>query len=267
MLFDWAVAASSWLYAAINGLSGRSLLFDRFMELALENNLVKAGVLGACFVFAWHRDSGEPESVRRRQILLVSLAAALLALATTKTMSSSVFLPRPAILSQKTFHLEGDRLVEARQLPYRVPIGQEETAAARARGEISPSDFESFPSDHASFYMTLAVGIFMASRGAGVLAILWVLCVTLGSRVVTGRHSPLDIAVGSAIGIAILCLLRIIVARFAQRLAVPAVKMTDRYAAVAAALLFLVMYETTNTLEDVKELKAAADEVRAGGEA
>ena len=80
------------------------------------------------------------------------------------------FLPRPFIQSQKAFHLEGDQLVESQRLSFRVPFDKDSQRIIRLReGDIFPNDLGSFPSDHAGFYLTLAVGIWLASRWIGCL--------------------------------------------------------------------------------------------------
>ena len=136
---------------------------------------------------------------RRRKILLVTLLASVFVVATTKTLSKTVFLPRPFIQSQKTFHLEGDQLVESPRLEWHVPLDEESQKSLKAleSGEVIQNDLGTFPSDHAGFYMTLAVGILLACRSAGLIALFWTIFITLGSRIITGQHSPLDIAVGS----------------------------------------------------------------------
>lgn len=254
---------SPFLSGVVNSLAGRSATFDEFMLLALDNNLVKAGLLGACFIFAWHSGSDAAEAERRRTILLTAVAASLLALAITKTISGELVHPRPWVQSQKLFYLDGDRLVEATPLPHRVPLGGEEAAAARAGGEIYRGDFGSFPSDHASFYMTLAAGIWMASRKAGVIALLWTLLVTLGSRVVTGQHTFLDIAAGSAIGLAVLASLRVVVTRWGAWMTKPVIEWSSKRPALSSALAFLIAFEATNTLDDVRDLKGFAEVVYA----
>ena len=94
------------LFEFFNGLAGRSWIFDNLMALPLESNLVKAALIGSCFFYVWHQSGDESEIIRRRKILLITLLASVFVITTTKTLSKTVFLPRPFIQSQKTFHLE-----------------------------------------------------------------------------------------------------------------------------------------------------------------
>ncbi|HEV2747966.1 MAG TPA: phosphatase PAP2 family protein [Allosphingosinicella sp.] len=251
------------LYQMLNGLAGRSPAFDTLVALPLESNLVKAGVIGACFVYAWYGGADGASAARRRRILLVTAFASLLAIAATKLISTSVFLPRPYVLSQKTYQLDAGQLAEAPRLAYRVPLNERNRAEhdALRRGEIEQNDLGSFPSDHAGFFGTIAVGILMAARGAGLVALGWLVLVTLASRVITGQHSPYDIAGGALIGMAILIPLQLLARRWGRRLTEPIVAWTMRHPALSGALLFLFAFEATNALDDVRRLLDAGEAI------
>jgi membrane-associated phospholipid phosphatase len=253
---DRLTSINDYLYEIINGLAGRSWIFDSLMDLPLENNLIKAVLMGACFMFVWFGGKDEADIIRRRRVLLITLLALIFVIATTKTISKSIFLPRPFIQSQKTFHLEEDQLVESTRLNYRVPLDEENQKNFKAleRGEIIQNDLGSFPSDHAGFYMTFAVGILLACRSIGMIALAWTLLITLGSRVITGQHSPLDIAAGSGIGIGILLLLQFVIGKWGRRFIDPVANWTLNHSAFASAIIFILIFEATNTLENVRPL-------------
>lgn len=254
---------SDYLYEAINGLAGRSWVFDNLIDLPLESNLVKAGLLGACFLFVWLKGADEAEIARRRKILLITLIASVFVIAATKVLSKTVFLPRPFILSQKTFHLESDQLAETPRLAYRVPLDEENQKSFKAlkRGEVIQNDLGSFPSDHAGFFMTLAFGIFLACRSAGLIALFWTLFATLGSRIITGQHSPLDIAVGSGIGIGILLISQVFIGSLGKRVIDPIVNWTLKYSALSSAIIFIFIFEATNTLENARHILKVFKEI------
>ena len=260
---DRLTNVNDYLYETINGLAGRSWIFDNLIALPLESNLIKAALLGSCFLFVWHQTTDVAETARRRKILLITLLASVCVIVTTKTLSKTVFLPRPFIQSQKTFHLEGDKLVESSRLNYRVPLDEEsqKTFKALQRGEVIQNDLGSFPSDHAGFFMTIAVGILLASRSIGLIACFWTLFITLGSRIITGQHSPLDIAVGSGIGIGILFLFQFIFDSWGKRLVDPVVNWTFKHSAFASAIIFVFLFEATNTLENTRAVLKVLKEI------
>lgn len=258
-LSRWAEALtniSDALFAVCNSLAGRSQLLDQLIALPMTNQLVKAGVIGACFFAVWHGSGDEAEVQRRRRILLLTLVACGLVIATTKTLSKTVFLPRPFIQSQKAFHLAGEQLVENKRLAYRVPLdSQSQTDWQKLReGDILPNDLGSFPSDHAGFYVTLATGIWLASRRIGWIALAWTWLAILGSRVITGQHSPLDILAGASIGIAILLLCQFVVGKGLRRILEPLTQWTLRHPALSSALLFVALFEAANTLHNLRDL-------------
>ena len=244
------------LFQLCNSIAGRSQLLDTLIALPMTNQLVKAAVIGGCFFAAWHATQDEATTLRRRRILLITLIACVFVIATTKTLSKTVFLPRPFIQSQKVFHLEGEQLVESKRLAYRVPLDKDsQTNYQKLRdGDILPNDLGSFPSDHAGFYVTLAVGIWLASRWIGTLALAWTFLAILGSRVITGQHSPLDILAGAGIGIVILLLCQVVIGTGLRRLLEPLVHWTMRHTALSSALLFVVLFEAANTLQNLREL-------------
>lgn len=263
---DWAfqglLGASDRLYLLLNGLAGRSWLFDSLVALAIDNNLVKAGPVAAAFFFAWMAGAGDAR-LKARRILLVTLVGTVAVLVATKAIGDSIFLPRPFVQSQQSYHLDGDRLVETPRLAYRAPgEGFSRGRFERLRqGEIEENDLASFPSDHAAFYFALALGIFFACRRAGVVAIGWTVIVICGSRMITGTHSPLDIAAGIAVGGALLTALHLAAARWAARPIEAVAAWTERHAAASSAALFLVLFEIANTLEYVREVARAAKKI------
>ena len=253
------LAASDWLYLWLNGLSGRSWVFDSLVALAIDNNLVKAGPVAAAFLFAWQAGDGA-RRVRGRRVLLATIASLLLVLAASKAVADSIFLPRPFIHSGEVYHIEGGRLVETPRLAFRQPQagfshGRQERLRA---GEIDSNDLASFPSDHAAFFFALALGILLAHRGAGLLAVGWTLVAICGSRMVSGTHSPLDIAAGLGLGGGILLLFQLAATRWAARPFDSAARWTTRHPAASSAGLFLILFEAANTLENVREVLRTA---------
>ncbi len=267
-LLSLATDLSNALYAALNALSGRSWYFDMLVALPMDNALVKAGPIGACFCYAWFAVAEPEETRRRRRILIVTLLSVFFVVATTKTMSREIFLPRPFVLSQSVFVIDDAQLEPAERLEYRAPLGGQNRDRYEdlKQGDVVQNDLGSFPSDHAGLYVALALGIVFACRLAGIIALGWTVFVILLSRIVTGMHSPLDILAGATIGAGWLLACQFIFGRWLRRLADSAAKLTLRFNGLAAALLFLILFEAANTLANVEDLlwstKEMADRVR-----
>lgn len=253
---DLVIRLSDWLYVLLNGIAGRSWLLDTLISLPLDNNLVKAGPIGACFVYAWWSGRDEADTRRRRATLLVTVAALLFVMAATKTLADQFFQPRPFVHAQQMWHLEDGKLVETGKLAYREPENGSvrNRYEALKRGDVESNDLTSFPSDHAGFFVALSLGIFLASRRAGALALAWTAGIVLLPRIVTGMHSPLDIAAGAGIGAAILLATQFVARRTRQWALEPLAGWTLRHEALAAALLFFVVVESAETLVNVREL-------------
>jgi membrane-associated phospholipid phosphatase len=260
---DMIIRLSDWIYLALNGLAGRSWLLDTLISLPLDNNLVKAGPIGACFVYAWWSGGGEADTRRRRATLLVTIASLLFVMASTKTLAEHFFQPRPFVHDRQAWHLDDGKLVETAKLPYRRPLtGEVKKRSDRlGRGEIDDNDLGSFPSDHAGFFFALSLGIFLASRRAGAVALGWTAAAILLPRIVTGMHSPLDILVGAGIGGAVLLAIQLVARRTQQWALEPLAGWTLRHEALAAALLFFVAFESTNVLVNVRDLAGTGKDI------
>jgi membrane-associated phospholipid phosphatase len=260
---DSIVRLSDWLYLLLNGLAGRSWLLDTLISLPLDNNLVKAGPIGACLVYAWFSGGDEADTRRRRATLIVTVASLLFVLAGTKTIADGIFQPRPFVHAQQAWHLEDGMLVETVRLAYREPLngGVHNHYRALKRGEIERNDLGSFPSDHAGFFLALSLGIFLASRRAGAVALAWTGAAILLPRIVTGMHSPLDIAAGAAIGAIVLLASQFVARRIGKWAIEPLAGWTLRHEAMAAALVFFVAFEATNVLTNVRDLAGTGEAI------
>ena len=246
------------LLAGMNGMAGRSWFFDSLVALTQENDLIKAGLIGCCFFAAWYSGKTQDQTGARRKVLLVTLVAAVCVLATTKVLSHSVFLPRPAIESQKIYHLSGDSLVEMKRANVRVPLDEESQKDHRdlLNGDVNSNDLGSFPSDHAGFFLVISLGIFFASRRIGLVALGWTVFVILAGKMIQAQHAPFDIAAGAAVAITELSVLRF-AARTRLGLVLDKISLwTFKYSALSSALLFIIVFEIASTLFHVRALLA-----------
>ena len=242
------------LFEALNALVGRSFTVDSLVALSLDNVLVKAGPIGACFFYAWYRQGGaRPDQIRRR-ILLVTLLSLFLIAPLSKTLSEGRLTPRPFLLAQSSYVLNEGALAEAPQARFRTLQTGEMPARVEAlrQGRLDANDLATFPSDHAAFFLALSLGILLACRRAGAVALAWTLIVTLAGRVAAGMHWPSDIAAGMALGAAVLIALQLAFAGRAARLWQPVLGWAERRPGLSAALLFLLLVEAANTMQTLK---------------
>lgn len=106
-----------------------------------------------------------------REVVLVFLTA-IFARAITEVLKYIIHAPRPFIKLQDVISL------------------------------VSESPYSSFPSGHATFFMALAVCIYLTHKRAGIFFIFCALIIGL-ARIAVGVHFPVDILAGFIIGIII----------------------------------------------------------------
>lgn len=238
----------------INGLAGRSWLFDNVLAFFLDNDLAKAGVIGCCFLAAWYGGGTTNGTREKRKILVTTLIAAVFVITTTKVLSHTIFLPRPEIQSQKIYRLEGDQLVEMKRMPVRIPLDETSQKDYRAllNGDVETSDLGSFPSDHAGFFVAISLGIWLASRRLGLLALGWTFFVILAGKMIGAHHTPLDIAAGAAVAVAELSIVQYAVRKHLSGWLDKLTGLTLRYSALSSALIFVAAFEVSSTLVHVR---------------
>ena len=252
---SWFLNLNDQLLLRINSIAGHSWLFDSVVAFFLDNDLAKAGVIGCCFLAAWY--GGKPAAATaRRKILLTTLMAAVCVIGTTKIISKTVFLPRPEVQSRKLFKLENDQLVEMKRMPVRVPLDEESQKDYRAllSGDVQTNDLGSFPSDHAGFFLVISLGIWLAARRLGWLALGWTVFVILSGKMISAQHTPLDVAAGGAVAVIILAMFRFVAARrWFDRVLESVSQLTIRHSALSSAFIFAVAFEMSSTMVHVRE--------------
>ncbi len=154
--------------------------------------------------------------------------------------------------------MSGDTLVETKRTNVRVPLDEESQKDHRAllNGDVKTNDLGSFPSDHAGFFLAISLGIFLASRRIGLVALGWTVFVILAGKLITASHAPVDVAAGALVAITELSVLRV-----AARTRLGAILdlvsgWTFKYTALSSALLFAIVFEISSTLFHVRALLA-----------
>ncbi len=244
------------ILSRMNGIAGHSWAVDSLIGLTQGNDLLKAGIIGCCFFAAWYSGKSLDETRAGRKILLTTLIAAVCVLATTKVLSHAIFLPRPAIESQKIYHLTGDSLVELKRTNLRVPLDAQSQKEHRdlVNGDVKTNDLGSFPSDHTGFFLTISLGIFLAYRRLGLVALGWTVFVILAGKVIQGAHAPVDIAAGGAVAIAEFSAIRYVAKRRIGNILDPIISWSFKYVALSSAILFAVVFEISSTLSHIREM-------------
>ncbi|ACM19329.1 phosphatase, PAP2 superfamily [Geotalea daltonii FRC-32] len=161
----------------LNGFARQSWLFDKTMNIFAGNIMFKGGIVIPLLWWLWfRRDKGAQD----KAYLLSTLAVSFLSLMVARLLALALpFRLRP---------------LHNPQLDFTLPFG------------TRPSSLEgwsAFPSDHAALFFTLATGIFLLSRRAGIYAYLHAIFIISFPRVYLGLHNATDILGGAAIGIAI----------------------------------------------------------------
>jgi len=253
-LASWLSQLNDQLLLLINSVAGRSWLFDSIVAFFLDNDLAKAGVIGGCFLAAWYGGKSADSTNTRRKILITTLIAAVCVITTTKVLSKTIFLPRPEIQSQKIYRLEGDQLVEMKRMPVRVMLDETSQKDYRAllSGEIETNDLGSFPSDHAGFFIAISLGIWLASRRLGLLALGWSVFVILAGKMISGQHTPLDVAAGATVAIAELAIVQYVVRKRLGGWLDKLSGLTLRYSALSSAIVFLIAFEVSSTMIHIR---------------
>ncbi|MDX6384574.1 MAG: hypothetical protein QOK48_2147 [Blastocatellia bacterium] len=253
-LWSGLTHANDYLLLRINSLAGRSWLFDSVVAFFQDNDLAKAGVVGCCFLAAWYGGKSTNGTNARRKILIGTLIAACFVIVTTKVLSHTIFLPRPEIQSQKIYRLEGDQLVEMKRMPVRILLDDTSQKDYRAliSGDVETNDLGSFPSDHAGFFLTISLGIWLASRRLGWLALGWTVFIILAGKMISAQHTPVDIMAGAAVAIGELALIQYVARKRFSGWLDKLSSLTLRYSAFSSAIIFLVAFEVSSTMVHIR---------------
>jgi membrane-associated phospholipid phosphatase len=240
-------------YLFLQELMGRSWLFDSLISLATSNQLVKAVVIGCCFVAAWF-SAGEEKVYRTRRTLVLTILAGVIAIGLCKGISKSVLSPRPLLFASNLYLLEGQSFTKSESLKLREPLDEEGQAYVRnfAGGGFDDDDLVSFPSDHAALFVSISVGILLIHRSLGSLAMIWTIVVILLPRIISGMHWPADIAAGAAIG----GVCTVLVVSIFNKRTIPVLDRLIKWSlgqpALSSALVFAVIFEACNSYYNIR---------------
>jgi membrane-associated phospholipid phosphatase len=193
---------------------------------------------------------------------MLALAAALLSLAVSVGLSNRFVAPRPYVFRQQVYRLEDQALVTQPRQSIRMSRdgGSRQRLARLEQLDIPPNDFGTFPSDHASLFVPLAMGVWLVSRRVGTLALIWTALFILYPKLHLGLHSIRDLAAGAALGLGALGIVMGLVEpiRPLRRILWRLCLASARWQGAASGLVFVAMYEICSKFEHVEALLASA---------
>lgn len=215
--FDYQILSFLTRYA------NRAPLFDNLVAVIAHSTVIKGALPAMILWWAWF----QPDRARdeRRRTVLVTLAAAFAGLTAARGLAAILpYRPRPLVLMQAA----GD---------------------APAAGW---QEWSSFPSDHATLFVALALGIWRISRALGAAMMVHAAVIVCVPRVFLGLHYPTDILAGAALGAGLVWAF----ARPGLRAALSdrPLRWCERRPGVFYAVFFFVTYQIATLFDDVRRL-------------
>ena len=212
----------------LNHFANHWRLFDGAVTRAYSTNLIGPGVAVAiawCALF----DRREEDKLRKGSELLFStfLLCALATLAARALALSLPFRTRP---------------VWTPALNFQLPAGAQPVLLG----------WSSFPSDHATLFFALAMGIFFVSRRLGWLAFAWVAAAISFPALYRGIHWPTDVIAGAALGVGFAHLAKIPFLR--ENVRKFTLKWYHQHPGLFFAILFLWSYQITTLFDDARRI-------------
>ncbi len=160
----------------VNQFVRQNPFVDGFVNELTQNNLLKGGFSIAILLYLWF-SCDDPED-QRRGAIMATILFAVMGVAVVRVMTH--FLP----YRDRPIYSPEMNLVESYFIDKNSLIG-----------------WSSFPSDHATLFFTMAIGIYLISRRLGIIALLHAIFIVCLPRLYLGIHWSTDLLVGAVIGI------------------------------------------------------------------
>lgn len=171
---------------SLNGQVGRWPAFDHVVFWLSIQPMVKGAIVSAVIWGLWFVRRGSAQlATAVRERLLAAMAGCLIAEVVARLLA---------------------KLLPFRARPLHDPDQHWLRAADLQAGLLDR--WSSFPSDHATLFFAVTVGVFFASRRAGAALLVFVVTVICLPRIYLGLHHPTDILAGAVLGTAIALLVQ-----------------------------------------------------------
>lgn len=227
MIFEWDLA----LFRAINGLAGKSEVFDSLLVFVSSSYVLKGIPVAMVWWGLWFHKTYGTEANRVK--LLSTVVVALLAILVGRALA--IFLP----------------------FRYR-PIHDPEQEVSIPLGMIPGvlDGWSSIPSDHAVLFFALAASLFFVHRLIGLILGIHALVMVGMPRVFIGVHYPSDIVVGALVGILMVILLQNPVNTRIKQYELT--KFSETQAWIFYPFMFLVTFQIASMFDSGRQLMSLA---------
>jgi undecaprenyl-diphosphatase len=219
----------------MNRTVGHMPALARVAETIVNMYLIKGTVPIALLWWIWcrreHAGAEHADArLRDREIVVIAIVSGLLALVAGRLLAH--YLP---------FRLRPFYEPQLR------PLYPEPTSP-----DLLPRTWSAFPSDHAMLWCAIAAAIYVASRAAGIYALLHTAVLIVLPRIYLGLHYPSDVLAGALLGIAIACILN--AAPIRKRVAAPILALARYRPGLFHALAFMLCFELATQFDEFRIL-------------
>lgn len=218
----------------VNELSHVSRLLDKTVLFIANNHLLKGGVLLVILWSLWFK--AQKNQLCVRAYLVSTFFACFISMMFARALVVLLpFRPRP---------------IHEGSLDFMLPFGMNPRAL---------KTWSSFPSDHATLFFALSLGILCVSRRFGIVALAYTFFFIALPRVYLGLHYPTDILAGAMLAgsLVFLCHRSI----FIERVSRPIVDWSEKKPEWFYPLFFLASYQIVDLFNSSRAVVRFASKI------